>query len=291
MFHWASKLIVVGFVIGSLVLVKLANPFSDRGWTLERIQTALHQPLPDDAVDVHYDGTWDNVTVLNLTFKASSESMEDFTNTICGESLHQSYDPFYAVNVSTPTQYNYEVRVTWPDPAASRIYYSYSPNTPDTVWGANCPILKKLMIRVDRSDPLLHALTLQYEMQQYPRVDVRTIDDFPLLVRHISSDNYQVLSHEICMEVDPLALTEDRWAFLLETNIEITVDDRPIRPAFLDIIGGLTPRPDDETMPEVDAAYFSYCFTSDWGTGYHPVTLQVSKNQESLSYSWALYIP
>ncbi len=76
-------------------------------WTPERIEDSLSVSIPQDAVNVSYDGEWGRLTVLNLSFQATAASMDAFTSHLCFGRLHPHYDPFNAINLFTPVDYEF----------------------------------------------------------------------------------------------------------------------------------------------------------------------------------------
>ncbi len=98
-------------------------------WNLTEIQSYFTGPIPEGAIDIHYQS---GDSYGQLSFKAPPASAMEFVNRFCTRFLYQGYDPFNASDDGTAenghliqTQANY-------------FYYSYSVGTPSTYYGSRC---------------------------------------------------------------------------------------------------------------------------------------------------------
>lgn len=135
-------------IISSIV----SNPFG-YPWTIAEINKLFPIPIPQDAIDVEYSGHRGLGAFLNLEFKASSQSVDLFAVSICDSGLYKAYDPFNSINVAEPYTYAHRLQ------AGLFSYYSYSLNTPETIWGNRCGA--QYQIRVDKSNLAAYQVRVQ----------------------------------------------------------------------------------------------------------------------------------
>src|SRR5690606_12955908 len=123
--------------------------FEDDEWNLERIENSLGVPVPQNAEDLVYQGTWGRLTYLQLSFKAPPAAVDNFASHLCYGDLYQHYDPFNSLSFVHPIDHPHAVTLYAP-----YAYYSYSPNSTDTLFGTQCLIEGPTVIKilVDKSN-------------------------------------------------------------------------------------------------------------------------------------------
>lgn len=122
-------------ILAVIFFVGLGNLFTNWNgylWNKASIEKFLETPIPADANYVEFDGHRGRGGGLNLTFEASDESVEAFVSKFCGNTLYQGYDPFNAIDTEEHRIGAYRIKM---DQVS---YYSYSPDTPDNLFGIRC---------------------------------------------------------------------------------------------------------------------------------------------------------
>jgi hypothetical protein len=289
-------------VVGSLVVFFLATlfvyinlPRDSSKISLAEIEAYLGKHIPNDAIDIVVTGKSGYKPYFSIRFKTLPQSMIQFTNNICDGVLHQSYNPFNAVDtVQMPPQRPYLIKLQ------SFTYFSYSLSTPDTIWGNRCwPFRKGLyQVLVDKGNPDLYALELEVP-ENCEKVAACTsigsnyiepVSDIPLIVIGMLNQdkNFILISNEVCMETQlgyelSTGWTQIRkWKNLINAQVDVWLDDKPLETAYISNDGRLT-----KTNNTPDSFRYDYCFTRNWSEGIHKIKLQIKTNiGQNYDYSW-----
>lgn len=145
---WLSLLVIA--IYGYVIYDLLSTNYQ---WTTVRLENAFNADFPDD-VEFLVEGR-PSLPVVNVQFSASAEVVEQFTSTICFGVLRQRFDPFHSIESDEPDSES--IRID----GLRDVQYTYSPNTPDTIWGNRCVQNGVVNIRVDRGDSINYVVTLQ----------------------------------------------------------------------------------------------------------------------------------
>gem|GEM_PF-5268103 len=306
--------LILVIVLANIVVMAVCNVstlfvlslFRQRQWDLASIERTVGAAIPDDAIDIHYDGHTERGAYLDLTFKASPDSISTFIQDVCGSILHQQFNPFNSIDVSENAPYQLAVVVYLPALANSQLrYLSYSPNAPTTFWGNRCSIAGSTSynLLVDKTNPNLYDLRLfysvnsQYGVSSRSFLDQRPIADFPLLARGLLAWDYgSQLLGKLCLEIDPQAFLSDRflrrsWTHLLGADVRFSIDGHSLPSAYISDEGYLTPQQDGEGNPfEPNGQYFNYCYREVWTDGLHTAAIDVTTTSgENFSDSWEFF--
>ncbi len=298
-----SLTIMVIVMIGWAILITLAlrlfeNDESKSDWNIERIQEHLGVNIPSDAQDIEIEGKLGYGTYLNLTFSAPSGQTTRFANQFCGGILHQSYDPFNAIDVGFDYSYTHEIEM-------NRFQYSsYSPNTPDTWFGNRCWSQETGIhqILVDKTDPTLYRIRFQLttacNLLSPPLpcwfVDphaIRPLANFPLMVFGMNEESgrFVLTSPEIC--IDTYINLDDRWYYLIGSEIRFSIDDHLKPTAYFDERMRIVPTSNDDGDDSPPKSMFTYCLMETWVRGLHTMTINViSDSGEEYEYSWEFWV-
>jgi hypothetical protein len=131
-------------------------------WNIDSIEDYLEVSIPADAEFVEFEGRRGRGGALYLAFEASDDSVDAFASGFCGDSLFQGYDPFNAVDTSEQRSDAYMIRM------GEERYYSYSPDTPDTLFGTRCFGSKgQIQILVDRTSSEITRLKMEVQFSCY----------------------------------------------------------------------------------------------------------------------------
>ena len=115
---------ILAFAPLMMVMVLLAGCES----TSDKVESWLGVPLPADAREVTFREEPEDYTQYRyLQFSASPDSVTQFVGHICGGEVFQGYDPFNAVDTSSPQPNSVLVHLR------DSMYYSHSPDAPDTI--------------------------------------------------------------------------------------------------------------------------------------------------------------
>lgn len=299
-------------VVGGILLVRqvISTPLFDDNpkRTLAEMEQILGARLPSDAVDIIYDGERGYAAYITLSFKASSEATLEFAKHICDGVLHQGYDPYNALNTSQkPDQKPYLIQYD----NFNFSYYSYSPNTPDTVWGNRCwPFRTGLyQIRIDHTNPTLSELRFDQLNQHSPLwgedrkcnlIPCSSIgdnfirparEDLPLIIIGMTSkddSSYGVVTDEVCLEFQMDYVLGfgwsqvEKWKYLIGATVDVMVDDVSQGLAYISENELLTRIGNEPYHPNYD-----YCFTQNWTPGIHTLWMTIKPHtQVSKTYTW-----
>lgn len=289
-------IVVVLFMLG-LAILFIFNLFStdisiNR---LPEVEAYLGEKIPSNALDVIVNGEIGHNPHFRISFKAPPESISQFMNSICEGILHQGYNPFKAIDTAQiPPQRPYLIKMQ------SFTYFSYSTNTPDTVWGNRCwPFRKGLhQILVDKGNPNLYELQLDIpeSCEQVAACSpigknyIEPIADIPFIaIGMVGIDkDFILVSNEFCLETQlgydlSTGWTQvDKWKYLIGAKVQIWIDEKPMETAYISNEGRLTRM---NTTP--DSFRYDYCFTETLEKGTHSLTLRIEANTgQNLDYSW-----
>lgn len=262
----------------------------DYDWTLERIEKSLGVPIPQDAVDVRYEGEWGRLTELELTFQAPPQSMDEFMSHFCQGISHQHYDPFRAIDLAKRVDYQFAVYMEdrWPSN-----YYSYSPNASDSLFGNRCDQTDRDFVKivVDKSNAQNYALRMFYRLgRDQVNLDHR-LPESPFLLRGLWLRDEYTFDLRLCIDTDPIEFMRLEHG-LIGRFVEIYVGKSYLPLAGRDYLplahisenGRL--RMDDDLTENADE-YFTYCYdTRLLEPGPYTLTLKVSTlHGDDLEYS------
>ena len=262
-------------------------------------------PLPSDAREVTLQEIPPSYTEYRyLQFSTSPRSATEFVNNICMGGVYQGYDPYNAVDTSSPQPNSILVHL-W-----DSMYYSHSPNTPDTIYGTRCErSLGLTQVLVDATDPDFRIVTVESSARgkqfidgwyTYPHPDwpirgyaVLQVTEFPLEIFGIEStnDEYMVIYNTICLETQlwqqgfSLGWVDARLAPFVDANVEIAIDRNPLPPAQVSARGTLVPLSEDGA-PILSYGLWNYCVSPELESGTHTLTVKATTSEgEEYEYS------
>ena len=270
----------------------ISNPFRGDAWTLDEINGLFKVPVPQDATDLQYSGYTGLGAHLDLTFNAPPVAAEKFAQAICDGGLYAGYDPFHARNIAEPFTY------THPIEAGLFAYYSYSPDTPESVLGNRCG--SQSQIRVDEADPSVYAVKAQVFFScnavcsPIRAKAIRPTDNFPFEILGLEQVGtvYLQTTSELCTGVrsNLTTFSEFNQKNLTGAQLEIRIDQRPVAAAVMDNDWGLTRRTDaqgNSVSVNISDNRRYYCFGVRQENGSHLIDLhlKISTGRE-ISYVW-----
>jgi hypothetical protein len=126
-------------------------------WTLEFVEEQFIGQLPHDAINISYTDKDAAHSYARLSFAAPPQSADRFTEQFCTNLFYEGYDPFNAID-SVDDETGHLIATQ------SYYYFSYSQNTPTTVFGNRCFQNSRgglLQIRIDKSNPAYYLVDLE----------------------------------------------------------------------------------------------------------------------------------
>ena len=148
-----GMIILVGIVIVSFLM-----SLSPQSWSLETINERLALPIPKVVLDLSIEGRLGRGGFLELRFTSSSSDADHFISQFCDDTVFQGYDPFKGIDVVKPLSHAVPIKLD------IYRYYSYSINTPATIWGNRClsqPRRDQVQIMIDRSNHQKYTVKLE----------------------------------------------------------------------------------------------------------------------------------
>jgi hypothetical protein len=295
-YHWyyliPAFLLVIFFCVMTPVAVFVSIGSDSRDVTTEEILEAFNAPIPSQARNVVLEHDRASSTYVAASFEATPQDAQSFIDRICDGVLIQGYDPFTAEDSGEPLAGSVLMKVR------EFVYYSHSPETPDTVWGLRCHAFNYGIhqLRVDKSDDLLWHVRFEQpsndcKQLQVPRchslgVDyANPIDDAPLMVVGLQEhDSEWTLVHpELCFEFLrlPVALfsPEDGSEQYIGATMEIRVDDIRMLTSIVHqdfrLLSAEEFRVDSSLYAQYDI-YWDQCARQYWAVGEHEVEITVT---------------
>lgn len=302
--------LTAAIVIGCIVHFRdpCNNPLNDDYYC--RIKAVWE--MPSDASDIFFEsgsGYWSGRT---LRFKASSNGLPNFTRHFCDGVLHPGYDPYRAFNYGGRLggQRFHLIK----DTVHGFSYYSYSPNTPDTVRGNRCQGELLSQIRVEQVEPDLYDIRVDQGRHLWQNncnlIPCRYIDDnfiepipdIPFVVMGLdidSSKNFVLVSNELCLEYMfadyhfasfAAPYSAPPFAYLHDAKLDWTIDHQSQGIRFISARHGRLIR--NANAPETD--YYEkldYCAMQNWTQGRHQMALTIlTTSGERNTYTWEFMV-
>ncbi len=149
-------LILVGIVMASIASFEIL--LSPQSWSLEAINERLTLPVPKEVSDLSIGGRLGRGGFLELSFTAPPSEADHFISQFCDDKVFQGYDPFKGIDVVEPLSYAVPIKLD------IYRYYSYSLNTPATIWGNRCLshlTQDQVQIMIDRSNQQQYIVGLE----------------------------------------------------------------------------------------------------------------------------------
>jgi hypothetical protein len=321
---YAVIMMVVAVAVISIAL-NLTMPLllSDPEWTREAIKSRVNVQIPDDAVEIQWEGHPRGYGFyLALHFKAPPHSARSFASGICG-SLIDGYDPYNAINVIQPVSYGHVMRYQGENAFRSFAYYSYSANASNMVSGNRCRSQDQAFgmrfIRLDASNPQLFDIKMDYAQfcvhGYYVKMpcevnytfDTQLFPDLPLLIRGLQNWSLEgegfcdptyfptcagdYVLDGFCLELDPIVFAQgSEWDYLIGASLRVRLDNQELPQAIVSQDGLITSR-----GKEADGTYFSYCYGYEpnvfpQAAALHSLTIEfVPLQGETISRSWEFW--
>jgi hypothetical protein len=167
--------------------------------------------IPSDATDVMYEttifGRWSGY--IKLSFKASPQTSLEFLNAACSGIWYSGYNPFNATDSKEYRQGSHRLKQT------NFMYYSTSPNTPDTLLGGRCngKYGQMQQLSVDTSNPDRYVTHFERTQGfcglnppclswQWDGGYVNPVSDLPLMAigLELQNKNFVLVYNEICFD-------------------------------------------------------------------------------------------
>jgi hypothetical protein len=273
---------------------------------LVAIESWLRVPLPSDANDISfYENNGGRSWLMTLEFNASPDSVDEFTNHLCGGVLYQGYDPFDSIDTDVPTPDSVLFHL-W-----DTVHYSHSLSTIDTIYGNRCSprwgIL--LQIIVDKADSNSYAVMIDalanVPIEGYPYAIISAVtplnnSEFPLDVigMELANDEYVLAHNVICLETQTsisaytiLGLISSRLESFLGASLEIFVDNNLLPSAYISEISGVLLPLSAEGIPIQTYGLWNYCISPDLESDLHTMILYVTTvDGEEHEFSWGFRV-
>jgi hypothetical protein len=295
-YHWyyliPAFLLIGGFCVLTPVAVFVSIVSDSREVSTEEIFQAFNAPIPSQARNVVLEHDRASSTYVSASFQAAPQDAQPFIDRICDGALVQGYDPFTAEDSGEPLAGSVLMKVR------DFVYYSRSPETPDTVWGLRCHAFTYGIhqLRVDKSDAALWDIRFEQPggdctQLQVPRchslgVDyANPLDDVPLMVVGLQEEDSQwTLVHpELCFEFSQLPVAmfspEAGSEQYIGATMEIHIDDRVLPLSIVHqsyrLLSAEEFTVDSSLYAQYDI-YWDQCARQYWTVGEHEVEITVT---------------
>jgi hypothetical protein len=266
LFVGASLIFIITLFILVATLWSTWIAAEDNKWTIERIEEALAIKIPQDARELRYEGAWGRMTYLDLAFLASPESVITFVNHFCEGALIENYNPFNAIFIRDAVAHPWVVTINM-DIDIALDYYTYSPNTPDSVSGNICYNNdgETFLVQTDRLRADLSRIHLVYSHMGAgtPGFDIKPIENSPFMFRGNFgfSAGYTIKGRSLCIDLDPIDMQKAAFASWRDADIFVRVGSEELPAAFISGEGNLKPANSGTNTEEIEVhQYFSYCY-------------------------------
>lgn len=282
----------------------------DFEWNFKEIVDYIDADYPDGAVDIEYDSDRYNRTFfIEIRFKAPPAGAMKFAESICAGVLYQGYDPFDTIDGIRP----------FPDAklifGSGSIYYSYSPNASQDVFGYRCALYfgssRWEHILVDTSNRNLYEVRYEIPVGGLsPRYSPRLFDDpngeieyinpttdFPFMIIGLVSidGEYILVGEAICFQTRQ---NFDYWSQnglpvdiyppnLIGTKVDISIDGTLVVDTTISDRWTLS-HPNQKDV-DTDLLFNSCVFRKNWQQGVHEITLRVHSS-EVMEETWTFIV-
>ncbi len=281
-----------------LLFLAISNMFSVPQWTTQDINRALSATIPTDATNIAIQGHRARGGFLELEFDAPPQSMRNFAGQLCNGVLYQGYDPFNAIDIAEPFTYTHPIHLD------IYSYFSYSPDTPESVLGNRCMTSanSQLQIRINPTKPdLSHTkIDLRFSCEACHSTTLNIISitpEFPLrILGLVAKDNGYVLTgSELCVgfQLDAPYTPEKDWTTLVGAKLLIKLDNQAVATAALVDQSKLVQRTDAHGNVDVDTSGgpWYYCLKANLRKGLRMMETQVTASSgKTYAYSWQFQV-
>lgn len=266
---------------------------SGNSWDLTSIEHAIGVSLPKDAQNVHYDGHQGRNGFLDLSFEASHNNVNDFTDKLCDGIFYEGYDPFNALDLGEPFTFAHLINV------GQFPYYSYSLNFPRTTSGNRCQFStgSVYQIRIDSADANTHKVRIHVFFSceiclNISPSSVTPMTEFPvqLLGLQTETEGYSLPLGELCfgLKLSTLYL-RDKWKELDKATLKVGLDNGLVFSAIINN-GELLSRQDamgNSIETHQSGNQENYCFPTNLEAGSHTLFVDMTTLAgEKRQYSW-----
>jgi hypothetical protein len=304
--------LTAAIVIGCIVHFRdpCNNPLNDDFYC--RVKTAWD--IPSDATNIVFDGD-SNYSYYNvkLRFKASSAGLSNFTRHFCDGILHQGYDPYHAFNNGSRLDNQRLYLIKYEAHSHGFSYYSYSPDTPDSVSGNRCQPWDSppYHIRVAQVEPDLFDIRVDAGHHLWgndcslipcnPLGDnfVQPIPDLPFVIMGLeadSSNQFILVTNELCLNYQYAdyhwnslvsAYSNPEWEYLHGAKLAWSIDSQSQGNAVIAQYGWLA----REGREEAYYGKLDYCAMQNWTPGTHKMALDVlTTSGQRDTYTWEFIV-
>ncbi len=291
----AIAIVLVSWLLVTTLASKvLEKDKSEAVWSVEYIEDYLSVNIPENARNIEINGKRGYGAYFDLTFETDPENSMRFSSQICSGNLHQSYNPFNAVDVGFSYSYTHKIVMD------GFQYYSYSPDTPETLFGNRCwaPGIGIHQILVDQTDSNLYRLRLQLtttcDLLAPPLpcwvIDIQSINPItalPITVIGMKEEfsGFILISDEIC--IDMSVSLDGQWSYLIGSEIQFSVDNHLKPIAYINEQMRIIPLSNNDNDDFPSEGMFTYCLMETWSRGLHTMTINVILGSgEEYEYSW-----
>jgi len=250
-------------------------------------------------------GSYGIMPRLSFQFDAPPDDAMQFVEQFCDGILHPGYYPFNSINSSEPSDDAILIH------NGTTLYYSSSPNIPETILGNRCARHQDLYEQnkwfweeefvVDKANPNLYRVyyNLPFEAnrdssEQYPTA--KSINPFGERFRlNITGFNSEhvLVYHTVCMETSEIRhytinFEPDSMIDFAEAEISISIDGIEKPNAFVSN-PELSLQLSDTNRP---FQKWQYCLNADWEVGTHTMRIQVKRTRSDiLELKWDFTVP
>jgi hypothetical protein len=299
---WISCLIVVATVLVLWILDSLEIICIYKSYC----EVQSQWDIPEDATDLKFSFQRGYIYYLKVDFKASSAGLANFSRLFCNGILHTGYDPYHAVDTwrRIPGKQVYLIKLD----AWDYSYYSYSPDTPDTIRGNRCQNYDSPPRRIRISQIAADLYEVSADLGHFrPGLNcsgqpcwygsnyVRPKKEFPLVIiglEETASGQYRLVTNEICLEFQTDFDRMDgssiryRWQHLENATLHWSVDGQSQGKTFVTYDGNLS-----RDFGSEYSSGFDYCLLKEWTPGLHHMELEITTTVgQHIAYQWTFLV-